>query len=616
MKAIANPLTKMKSSMKIKKMPRIQQELAACLQCGYCIDVCEAHEQAPWESVTPRGKIYYLRQLTGAGQADKLLGREVSLSPYFVDAMYKCTGCGNCEVVCHANIPLVEFWEVVRKWMVDEGAGPMPAHKGMAKKVGEVHNPYGEPPSKRDDWWPKEIKKAEVPDVVFFAGCTGAYRQQNLPQTGVRVLARANIKISSLGLDEWCCSSPLLRTGTHKHSLNCVQTVVEKADGIGAKDMVMTCSGCYKTVSSDFGKFYAKTGQNVYHFSQYVEMLINQRKLPLNNEFKAKVTYHDPCHMGRHMGVFDPPRNVLKKIKGIELVEMDKTRERSRCCGAGGGYKSQYNDMAVNIAAERVKDAEETGAEILVTCCPFCVVNLTQGANQIKSKIKIMDLSEILLKVTAPPEPKPEAKPEEKKEPPKADDSAAKAEKERLAAAAAAAAAAEKAEKERLAAEAAAKEKAAAEKAEKERLEKERKAAEKAEKDRLAAEEAARAAAEKEAEEEAGGEDEGEPGEDMFTDNSPKARIRRAAFNKGLRCRLDYGPLHIPVAFVKPKVAVYIFEGEGTVDHKTKNELENDGWIVLSFDETKVTDAEKEALEIKAAVKENIKAQGKKKKKK
>ncbi|MCL2509905.1 MAG: (Fe-S)-binding protein, partial [Methanomassiliicoccaceae archaeon] len=434
----------MKDTIKIGKMPRIQQELTACLQCGYCISVCEAHGQTPWESVTPRGKIFYLKQLNNASIVDNLLGREVELSPYFVDAMYKCTGCGNCEAVCHASIPLVEFWETMRKWIVDEGAGPMPAHKTMAQKVGEVHNPYGEPPSKRGDWWPAEVERSPTPDVIFFAGCTGAYRQQGLPQTGVRVLARAGVKINMLGTEEWCCSSPLLRTGTHLYSLECAEQVVEKSDGMGAKDMVMTCSGCYKTVSSDFGKFYAKTGQNVYHFSQYVERLIAEKKLPLNNEFKAKVTYHDPCHMGRHMGVFDAPRNVLKKIKGIELVEMTRTRESSRCCGAGGGYKSQYNDFAVNIAAERIRDAEETGAEILVTCCPFCVVNLTQGAKQINSKIKIMDLSEILLKVTAPVEkPAEEKKPEPPKERLQSTPSDAEiAEKARLAAA----------EKERLAA--------------------------------------------------------------------------------------------------------------------------------------------------------------------
>ena len=594
MKAIKNPFSKLKSSVKIGKMPRIQQELTACLQCGYCISVCEAHGQTPWESVTPRGKIFYLKQLSEAGGVDKILGREVALSPYFVDAMYKCTGCGNCEAVCHAKIPLVEFWETVRKWMVDEGAGPMSAHKGMATKVGNVHNPYGEPPSKRGDWWPAEVERSETPDVIFFAGCTGAYRQQTLPQTGVRVLSRAGVKINMLGSDEWCCSSPLLRTGTHKYSLECAQKVVEGADGVGAKDMVMTCSGCYKTVSTDFGKFYAKTGQNVYHFSQYVEKLIGERKLPLNHEFKAKVTYHDPCHMGRHMGVFDAPRNVLKKIKGIELVEMDRTRENSRCCGAGGGYKSQYNDMAVNIAAERIRDAEETGAEILVTCCPFCVVNLTQGAKQIGSKIKIMDLSEVLLKVTAPVEkPAEESRPEPPKE--KAPDAAALAEKERLAAAEKERAAA--AERERIAAE---KEKAAL--AEKERLEEERKKAE-------ALAEAERSAAESE---DAHEDDEEFIGEDIWTDNSPQALVRRAAWNKGLRCRKDYGPHNIPVAFVKPKVAVYIL-AEGKADAETERELKGKGWMVLSFLESNVTDGEEQAIEIKAAVKENLRALGKKK---
>ncbi|MCL1811534.1 MAG: (Fe-S)-binding protein [Methanomassiliicoccaceae archaeon] len=596
-------------------MPRIQQELTACLQCGYCISVCEAHEQTPWESVTPRGKIYYLNQLTSAGGVDKLLKREVSLNPYFVDAMYKCTGCGNCEEVCHANIPLVEFWETVRKWLVDEGVGPMSAHKGMAKKVGEVHNPYGEPPSKRGDWWPAEVEKAEVPDVLFFAGCTGSYRQQAVPQMGVRVLDRAGVKINTLGSEEWCCSSPLLRTGTHKHSLECAEKVVEGADGMGAKDMVMTCSGCYKTVSTDFGKFYAKTGQNVYHFSQYAEKLIAERKLPLNHEFKAKVTYHDPCHMGRHMGVFDAPRNVLKKIKGIELVEMDRNRENSRCCGAGGGYKSQYNDMAVNIAAERVRDAEETGAEVLVTCCPFCVLNLMQGAKQIGSKIKIMDLSEVLLKVTAPVEKVEEKKPEEKKpeekkpEPPKEKAPEAVPEPKPEVKPAEPDIIPESLMEKKPAYEPPAEVAGSGSPAEKgsaygvqggddiipESL-----------MEKSGYVPASGSAPESEDEEE------DSMGEDVWTDNSPQALIRRAAWNKGLRCRKDYGSQNIPVAFVKPKVAVYILT-EGETDAETKAKLEDEGWIVLSFLEKDVTDGEDQAVVIKAAVKENLKAGGKKK---
>jgi Fe-S oxidoreductase len=590
----------------VSKVPRMQKELTACLQCGYCISVCEAHDQSPWESVTPRGKIYYLNQLSSSGGVDGILKREVALSPYFVDAMYKCTGCGTCEVVCHANIHLVELWETARKWLVDEGVGPMSAHVGMAKKVAEVHNPYGGDPAKRDDWWPKEVKKAEVPDVIFFAGCTGAYRQQIIPQTGVRILDRAGVKVSSLGTEEWCCSSPLLRTGTHTATLGCAETVVEKADGVGAKDMVMTCSGCYKTVSSDFGKFYARVGQNVYHFSQYVEKLINARKLPLNHEFKAKVTYHDPCHMGRHMGVYDPPRNVLKKIKGIEFIEMDRNRENSRCCGAGGGYKSQYNDFAVNVAVSRIRDAEATGAEILVTCCPFCVTNLSQGAAKIKSKIKVMDLGEVLLQVTAPIEAKPA---DQKPETPKAAAPAAEA-PATPAAAPAAAPVAEPKKVETPAPEAKPEVKPEV-KAEEEKVEEKKAEAPVA----AATAEAVKTETVKTEVAPASTEyaDEGEySGEDSFTDMSPAALVRRAAWNKGLRCRKDYGEYAVPVAFVKSKVAVFILT-EGSVDAAAKSGLEKDGWAVLSFFEKDVTDGESQAAEIRVAVKENIKALRKKK---
>lgn len=604
----------------LAKMPRIQKELTACLQCGYCISVCEAHNQTPWESVTPRGKIYYLNQISNANGMDKMMKREVSLNPYFVDAMYKCTGCGNCEEVCHAKIHLVEFWENVRKWLVDCGVGPMSAHKGMAKKVAEVHNPYGESPSKRGDWWPTDVEKAEVPDAIFFAGCTGSYREQAVPQMGVRILDRAGVKMNILGEKEWCCSSPLLRTGTHTESLACAETVVEKADMMGAKDMVMTCSGCYKTVSSDFGKFYAKAGQNVYHFSQYVEKLINAKKLPLNHEFKAKVTYHDPCHLGRHMGVFDSPRNVIKKIKGLELIEMERTRENSRCCGAGGGYKSQYNDFAVNIASERIRDAEETGAEILVTCCPFCVLNLKQGAKKIGSKIKVMDLAEILLQVTAPVEAAP-AKEKPAGEPvakATSTEVAVKAESavvvKEPAAKPAVIPAEEKPDEAKPVAnaqvETASVSADAATAASVEKAEPAAPAETPAPVEAPVADSTVVAAAIPETESEQTEED---SEEDIFTDNSPGALVRRACWNKGLRCRRDYGECLIPIAFVKSKVAVFINE-DGSVDPEMSATLENDGWVVMKFKESSVTDGEEQANEIRAVAKENLKTLKKKKK--
>ena len=753
-------------------LPRVTRELVQCQMCGYCIDVCEAHRQTPWESVTARGKIYYLNQLdkAGFGLMDKVLGRKVTISPEFVDAIYKCTGCGNCEEICHAKIELVKLWENVRTWLVQQGVAPLPVHKGIAQKIAKTGNSFGEPKSKRDAWWPKEVERAEAPDVLMFAGCTGSYRMQHIPAAGATILARAGVRINCMGEDEVCCTSPLLRTGIRDLTLDISRQIVTKADAMGAKDMVMTCAGCYKTISSNIGNYYSKTGQNVYHFTQYVDKLIKERKLPMNNEFKAKVTYHDPCHLGRHSKVYEEPRNILKKIKGIEFVEMERNRENSRCCGAGGGYKSAFNDFAVNIAMERIHDAEAVGAEVIATACPFCVLNLKAGAKKAGSSIKVMDISEILLQVTAPKVEEPAV--EEVPAAPAAGDTvsseALKAAEEALAAAEAAKAAAEaaaaeakaeaeKAQAEKAAAEEALKEaedkikaaeaaermadtyayareknqanvesgkydekraamyesqiaeveasdadeetkkvamaqviggmmlgamaatgaaeEAPAEEAPAEEAEAEGAAAEASEADpytyardknkanvesgkydekraamyesqiaeveaaeaddatkkimmsqviggmMLGAMAAAGATKEEEApaeepavEEIEGFEEGGDEGFDDFDEwaLTPEGIVRRAAWNKGLRCRREYGPLEIPIAFVKPKVAVYV--GQDAEVNRAK--LEKDGWIVLHYEEADVTDGQAQAEEIKDAAKSQLRAQKKKKKKK
>ena len=693
------------------RLPRITRELVQCQMCGYCIDVCEAHRQTPWESVTPRGKIYYLNQLdkAGFGLVDKVLGRKATISPDFVDAMYKCTGCGNCEEICHAKIELVKLWEIVRAWLVQEGVAPLPVHKGIAKKIATTGNSFGEPASKRDAWWPAEVERAEVPEAILYAGCTGSYRMQHIPAAGATILARAGVKINCLGSEEVCCSSPLLRVGIKDQTMGLAIKTVTKADGIGANDMIMTCSGCYKTISSNIGDYYSKAGQNVYHFTQYVDKLIKEKKLPMNNEFNARVTYHDPCHLGRHSRVYEEPRNVLKKVKGIDFVEMEKNRDHSRCCGAGGGYKSAFNDFAVNIAAERIKDAEEVGADVIATACPFCVLNLKAGAKKAGSKIKVMDISEILLQVTGPKveapkeEPKVEAAPavdaeelakvKTELEAAKAAADTAKAELEAAKAAAEAAqkeladakadAGAAKAEiedlntkfkqAEEILAEAeaaidqaekdveAAKADAAACKAKAEQFYKDVEALcaeaddviaakdkEIAEKDKaiadakadaekfykdvealcaeaddviakieadLAEAKAAVAAAALEADEFYNEEEDLEidfDSDEFQWDLTPEGVLRRAAWNKKLRCRRNYGDLQIPVAFVKGKVAVYVDADAA----EAKPKLEADGWIVFSYNGLDITDGEKQAVEIRDAVKAQLRKMKKGKKKK
>jgi len=574
----------------IGKMPRIQKEMLSCLQCGYCIEVCEAHAQTPWESVTPRGKIYYLTQLDKKNPMDKLLNRKIEVSDDFVDAMYKCTGCGNCEVVCHAGIELVTFWERIRAWLVDIKAGPMPAHKKLVDKIDHVRNPYGENPKSRDAWWPKDVERAAVPDVIMYAGCTGAYRMQRIPVAGVRVLDRAGVKQNNLGEEEYCCTSPALRTGDRSLTKRSADAVVNKADGMGAKDMVMTCSGCYKTVSTDFGDHYARAGQNVYHFSQYADKLISERKLALNHPINAKVAYHDPCHLGRHAGVFEEPRNILKKIKGVQLVEMERNRKQSRCCGAGGGYKSAFNDFAVNVAADRIRDAEEVGAEILATSCPFCVLNLSAGAKKIGSKIKVMDISEMLLQVTEPvaeqtadapkAEPKAEAKPaaEPRVLPAEAPKIEVKAEEKRP----------EPAKEDAKEAPAKAKE------------EKKTEHAEEPVPMKAAAEKRPEPAKAKPA---AAGEDEDIFGEES-EDDSPELKLRRNLWRNGYRYRRRYGREKITVAFIKAKVGAFVCAD--AYRRKSDDALVKKGWTIMRFRNDDITDAKKEAQKVMAAVDRNL----------
>ena len=537
----------------LTRMPRIQKEMLACLQCGYCIEVCEAHAQTPWESVTPRGKIYYLTQIDKKNLMDSLLNRNIDAGGDFADALYKCTGCGNCETVCHANLELVALWENIREWLVDNGLGPMPEHKKLVERISTVRNPYGESQEDRDAWWPADVKKEPIPDVIMFAGCTGSFRMKDIPKAGVTVMDRAGVKQNCLGASEICCTSPALRTGATTLTRRAADEIVNKADAIGAKDMVMTCAGCYKTVSTDFGNHYSMAGQNVYHFTQYVEKLLADRKLPLNHPIEAKVTYHDPCHLGRHAKVFDSPRNVLKKIKGVQFVEMERNRQSSRCCGAGGGYKSAFNDLAVNVAAERVKDAEAVGAQIIATACPFCVLNLTAGAKKIGSKVKVMDISEMLLKVTAPvepvaaPAPAPAAVPEPKPEPvpvaPAPKVLAVPPDVEYL------------------------------------------------------------------FDEETGANEPiYEDDSDIMMEEKPgdsgELKLRRRLWKRGYRYRKVYGKDKITIAFLKAKVAAFV--GEDNERHACDSRLEGNGWVVLRYKDAGITDARPEASEIIDAIERSL----------
>jgi heterodisulfide reductase subunit D len=331
-----------------------------------------------------------------------------SLEDEIADILFACQTCGNCSTQCIYPIKdsILKIIEATRAEAVKAGVTLPGRQREFGVHLGKEHNPYLEPHSKRWEWLPKDTNLPEKSEMVYFVGCTSAYRQKVLAQDTVEVFKKAGLDFTIMK-DEWCCSSPLLRTGQwetdYVSASKIAQHNVEEAKKTGAKKIVTTCSGCFRTWKKDYLEEYdwllnSKHDFEVIHTTQLLEKMIKNGEVELSNEVNMKVTYHDPCHLGRHMWVYDSPRNVLKAIPGIELVEMPRTRENAWCCGSGGGVKSGYGDWSVEVANERIKEAEKRGVEAIVSACPFCWRNLDDAINKYNSNLKMYDVIQLVRK--------------------------------------------------------------------------------------------------------------------------------------------------------------------------------------------------------------------------
>jgi Fe-S oxidoreductase len=219
--------------------------------------------------------------------------------------------------------------------------------------------------------------------MIYFQGCTARDKLKNISKNTQMILdiAGADYKILQ---DENCCGSILLRTGFQEDARKLMINTFKKLKG---EKIVVSCAGCYRTLKKDYPEVFGEE-LDVIHISQLLQELIIEGKIKTKKE-SLKVTYHDPCHLGRHCGEYEAPRQVISKK--AELVEMDKNRNHASCCGAGGGVKSAYPELSSEISRKRIDESLKTGAELMVTCCPFCVLNLESD------KIKVIDLTEFIL---------------------------------------------------------------------------------------------------------------------------------------------------------------------------------------------------------------------------
>lgn len=373
----------------------IDNEILACIACGFCRLGCPTFSVTHRESRNARGRNVL---------AFNFLNGTIEPSRELAEAFYSCTTCQACTYFCPALVKVDEIVEGVRKKLYKEGLTPSEI-LGVRDNILTTGNVYASAKADRIDIYPKELKeklergelKAQA-ETLLFMGCVPSYLDMKMVPSFIKFLDAGGVDYTTLSAEEGCCGFPLFLMGTDEFEEH-AKKVIEKIRATGAKELVTPCAGCYKT----FKKIYPQVGDlglEVYHSVHYLEKLIKEGKITFEGNLGKKVTYHDPCDLGRAFKIFEEPRNILKSIPGLDYREMARNRLQARCCGGGGGVSAKDPEMAVQMAEERVRDALAVGAEIIVSGCAACKDQLRKGAKAIpkeeRGKIKIMDITEIV----------------------------------------------------------------------------------------------------------------------------------------------------------------------------------------------------------------------------
>lgn len=356
--------------------------LLACIQCGKCTGGCPV-------SLKTRLNIRRLIYETIVGNGLDLQGR---------DELWDCTTCATCAIRCPKGVNPVDVIVGMRSFLVDDGRIP-PTVRDPLKSVFMQGNPFSMAREQRSEWvGDLRVKHiSQGAEVLYFVGCAPSYdtRAQAVARALVRVLDAAGVNFGILGNEESCCGSEMRRMG----ELGLFDYLEEENRALfgqySFQRMVTTSPHCYNTFKNE----YQGLDFEVQHDTQFVAQLIQEGKLTFSGRVERVVTYHDPCFLGKQNQIFEEPRQILKSIPGLRLVEMERSRERSLCCEGGGGRMwTEGTNPEERLAHVRVKEAVETGAQILATACPFCLINLEDAAKTLglDGVLQVMDIMELV----------------------------------------------------------------------------------------------------------------------------------------------------------------------------------------------------------------------------
>ena len=388
--------------MDISELKRLDAEIEpwVCIQCGNCRTVCPVFKRIGWESASPRGKIYYIKKLLEKGpSALKQIDEE------FAKRIFQCSLCVRCEEVCQTKVDMMSVWQAIRAELGKQGLWPQEI-QDIRQAILNQHNLYSLPNERRTVWsmmiedqiTPRINKTAEV---AYFVGCVAAFtgRISQLPESTANILGAADVDYTILGPDEWCCGSPLFLSGAHSDALALAEHNIEKLHQLKVKKLVTNCAGCYRVFKNEYPKLLGgDIGIEVLHFSQYLPQLIDSGQLKLKKEKEITITYHDPCEIGRHCGIYDEPRYVLSSLPGVNLIEMPNNRNNSSCRGGGGMLKATFPDISKGIAASRINEAINTGASGIVSACVACRLQISEAVKAGNQNIGVHDIAEFVAK--------------------------------------------------------------------------------------------------------------------------------------------------------------------------------------------------------------------------
>ncbi len=410
-----------------------EYDIDRCIGCKGCVWVdhvympgvrygvkCPSSAYKLFDGYAPMGRLKI---------AKSLMEGTIDYTPEYLDIMYMCQQCSACDPGCKRNLDLEPFTvlESLRVKAVKDGQGPMPAHKTVAQNIADKGNRYGASED-RLGWITKDVKVSDKADMVYFPGCSSSYVEKDLAQATGKILNKAGINFMTMGDKDSCCGQPVAAVGMLDDAKKIAQTNIDNLKATGATTIVTSCAECYNTWKVVYPKMLSKNtadmGYEVVHLVELVSKLVNEGKFTLNNNMNMRVTWHDPCKLARMgepwvewegtrgkygilepkkeyrrgtFGCYQPPRDILNNIAGLDVVEMPRMKENAFCCGAGGGVMDAYPDFAKWAAKERLTEVQSVAAEAVVSACPYCRQIFSEASKENNMNIKVYDITEIIL---------------------------------------------------------------------------------------------------------------------------------------------------------------------------------------------------------------------------